>query len=184
MSNLLALTVVFVGFRTDRLLNSLIKQRFDPQSTTTSSFVGTQLFCAAICPPSSGSTWRWIPDQDDKQVLKRNDMKGSNSVTNACPMVYPEEVQIELIGKWVTFRATRYRTTHSLSLPSELAATATSPPPRDSATVFWTPPKGGSEVSLMVNGLAVSLPSLTQPVMRIDVCLSWCMDLARLKSAC
>ncbi|GIY17870.1 hypothetical protein CEXT_480941 [Caerostris extrusa] len=45
-------------------------------------------------------------------------------------------------------------------------------------------PPGRSEVRLMVNGTAVPLPSLTQAAMRIDVCLSWCKDLARLKSAC
>ncbi|GIY17864.1 hypothetical protein CEXT_480911 [Caerostris extrusa] len=33
----------------------------------------------------------------------------------------------------------------------------------------------------MVNGIAVSRPFLTQSAMRIDVCLSWCKDLARLK---
>ncbi|GIY17867.1 hypothetical protein CEXT_480931 [Caerostris extrusa] len=78
-------------------------------------------------------------------------------------------------------------------LPSVSAVTA-APPPGELVILqlsFWSPPRG-SEVMLMVNGIAVSFAFLThgnQPpsihLLRIDgACLSWCEDLPRLKSAC
>ncbi|GIY17872.1 hypothetical protein CEXT_480951 [Caerostris extrusa] len=103
-----------------------------------------------------------------------------------------EEEQTELKGKWINFLATGNstpaktsslikqpflsyfrpsRTTHSLSFLQSWLQPQPHHPGVGGLLIrqLSSGPPGGSEVRLMVNGIAVSLPSLTQPVMRIDV---------------
>ncbi|GIY04006.1 down syndrome cell adhesion molecule [Caerostris darwini] len=190
----------------------VIKQRFDPQVYDDFVVRGNTAVLRCHLPTfvrEYVAVDSWI--RDDKQVLKRNDMKANPSKStpakrsslieptfsvllpsfknNLLATPFHFLLPSELTGTATReFPSTPARTsslteaTFSVLLPSsknklldtpfhflppsELAATATSPS-GDAATVFWGPP-GGSEWWLMVNGIAVSLPSPTHRVMRID----------------
>ncbi|GIY52516.1 hypothetical protein CDAR_609141 [Caerostris darwini] len=105
----------------------------------------SELAATATSPPGDSATVFWEPSPPREEV--KTNLFCSTSI-----------LQEQL---------TRY----CLSLPSTLGVGCNRNPGwgRNSATVFWSPhPKGGSEVRLMVNGIAVSLPSPTHTAMRIN----------------